>query len=179
MIYNTQYMFSSPKPSESGFALYVSIIFMSVMLSIALTLASLAYKEQELVSGGIASQEAFYTADAALECALYFDQQVSPNPYAYSDTASAPAISCYGVPANKNTMISRDATNKVWVISSRIQIGANCADIQVKKYLIPPIGKPGTYLFAQGYSIPCSTLGALGINSNNIRFASRGISEHY
>ena len=61
--------------SPRGFTLLVAIILVSVTLSVGLALLDLAYKQVVLSSAARQSQVAFYAADAALECALYYDQQ--------------------------------------------------------------------------------------------------------
>src|SRR5450759_3445707 len=81
------------KTENRGFALLIAVIFMSVMLSFGLALGSLGYKQQVLASGAIESQYAFYAADAALECALYADQQLGTFTY-QSSPAPAPPLSC-------------------------------------------------------------------------------------
>ncbi|MCX6787231.1 MAG: pilus assembly PilX N-terminal domain-containing protein [Candidatus Kaiserbacteria bacterium] len=63
------------KNKKNGFALIIAVIFMTVMLTLGLTMSSLGYKQELLASTAIQSQYAFYAADAALECVLYIDQK--------------------------------------------------------------------------------------------------------
>lgn len=58
-----------------GFTLLIAIILASVALAIGLALADVAYKQVVLSSTARNSQVAFYRADSAMECALYYDQQ--------------------------------------------------------------------------------------------------------
>ena len=58
-----------------GITLLISVIISSVVLSVALALLDISYKQQILASSAKESQKAFYNADTAMECALYWDQQ--------------------------------------------------------------------------------------------------------
>lgn len=161
-----------PHASQRGFALLMALIFMSVMLSIGLTLGSLAYKQQVLASSAIESQYAFYAADSALECALYADQQQNLFAYPPVVTSTAPLMSCDGTAPVSATVLSYTASE--WVISTRLSLdsGKHCADVTVYK---PALNTGTTYLFSQGYDVSCATVASPG----GIRFVSRGLSAHY
>ncbi|MBU6388706.1 hypothetical protein KGQ72_02455 [Patescibacteria group bacterium] len=162
------------KRTQRGFALLIAVIFMSVMLSFGLALGSLGYKQQVLASSAIESQYAFYAADAALECALYADQQLNLFVLPATQPSSAPPIPCDGssVPY-ASSVISYTAGSK-WVVAERLSLdsGKHCADVTVYK---PAPGMGTTYLFSQGYDVSCATVGA----PNGARFVSRGESSHY
>ena len=165
------------KKTQQGFALLIAIIFMSVMLSFGLTLGALAYKQQILASNAVESQYAFYAADAALECALYADQQLGSFVYPVSDPGAAPALSafCGGLaPVSSSEVWS---TSK-WVVSLRVSLDANkhCADVTVYKYKDPdPVTHITAYLFSQGYNVSCTTLASPG----GARLVSRGLNASY
>ncbi len=168
-----------PCSSESGkgFALLIAVIFMSVMLSFGLALGSLSYKQQILASTAIESQYAFYAADAALECALYADQQ--ENRFAYNPvlTAAVPIMSCDNAEPISVTEPSPH-TLEVWVTASRLSFdsGKHCADVTVYKYSAPqPPDGITSYIFAQGYDVPCATVA----NPSGARFVSRGLNVRY
>lgn len=164
------------KDKKRGFALLISIIFMSVMLSFGLSLGSLGYKQQVLAATSIGSQYAFYAADAALECALYADQQQNLFIFPPSAPSSVPAMTCDGVAPVSATTVSYTANE--WVVATRFSLESNttrprCADVTIYK---PAPGASGvTYLFAQGYDVSCTKVS----NPNGARFVSRGISAHY
>ncbi|HUY05377.1 MAG TPA: hypothetical protein VMV62_01515 [Candidatus Paceibacterota bacterium] len=162
------------KKTQRGFALLIAVIFMSVMLTFGLALGSLGYKQEVLASGALGSQYAFYVADAALECALYADQQIQPDPFAYTSNLSAPApsMTCGGTSPVSSSVVSHTAS--VWVVTERFQLdgGKHCADVMISK---PASGASLTYLYSQGYDVPCATVS----NPSGARFASRGLSAHY
>lgn len=162
------------KKTQRGFALLVAVIFMSVMLTFGITLGSLAYKQQVLASTAVESQYAFYTADAALECALYADQQQNLFAYPPSQPSSAPAMSCdvYSSPFSSSIISYTEGVR--WVISYRLSLdsGTRCADVTIYK---PAVNSGTTYLFSQGYNVSCATVES----PDGARFVSRGLNARY
>jgi len=164
------------KNKKNGFALLIAIIFMSVVLSLGVALGALGYKQQVLASGATESQYSFYVADAALECTLYADQQQNLFIYALHDGNNPPnLITCDNEPA---TQLNYDYNATRLYVSERFSLDSNtrCADVTIYKYKNPqpPTGLT-TYIFSQGYDVPCST-----VNSpEGARFVSRGINAHY
>jgi len=59
--------------ANEGFVLIFSVIISSILLSVGLAMFSIALKELILSSSGRESQFAFYAADSASECAVYWD----------------------------------------------------------------------------------------------------------
>jgi len=68
---------------NKGYALILSIVVSSVVLSIGLSLLNIVQKEIILSATGRDSQFAFYAADGGVECALYWD-------IGYTDTKAFP-----------------------------------------------------------------------------------------
>jgi hypothetical protein len=64
-------MITSPR----GFTLLIAVVLASVALSIGMVLLDIALKQVILSSAARQSQTAFYNADTAMECALYWDQE--------------------------------------------------------------------------------------------------------
>lgn len=160
------------KETQKGFALLIAVVFMSVMLTFGIGLGSLAYKQEILASGAVASQYAFYVADAALECTLYADQQ--QNLFAYNSNLSAPApsMTCDAAAPVSATVLSHTVSQ--WVIATRLSLesGTRCADVVVYKSE-PNTGT--TYIFSQGYNVSCATVTTPG----GARLVARGLSAHY
>ena len=75
-----------------GITLLVAVILSSVVLSVALSLLDVAYKQQLLASTAKQSQYAFYAADSAMECALYYDQK--QNAFDYTSPSAGNTIRC-------------------------------------------------------------------------------------
>lgn len=169
---------------QRGFALLIAVIFMSVMLVLGIILGSLGYKQQVLTSSAIESQYAFYAADAALECGLFADQKMNTFAYSSNLSASAPSLACRDIQPYSAPQTIRHTTTE-WVTVNRVSLdsglGMSCADVTVYK----PSGPPGiTYIFSQGYDVPCSTVVAAGGTTaatllSAPRLVVRGLSAHY
>lgn len=171
----TPFRFSS---RSRGFALLIAIIFMSVLLMFGVLLSALAYKQQLISSSAIESQYAFYAADAALECALYEDQQRGTFAYGTSGDP-VPPFECDGAPAVVQPVARSFTTigGKAYQILQyyRFELdgvdGAKrCADISVYK----PNGIGATYVFAEGYDVACSLVGVSGNH-----YVARGLDVTY
>ena len=67
----------SKKTRQRGFTLLIAALVASVALSLASAIFSIAQKQVTLASLSQQSQYAFYTADTAAECALYWDIRYS------------------------------------------------------------------------------------------------------
>ena len=95
-----------------GITLLVSIILTSVVLSVALALLDVSYKQILLASSARQSQYALYSSDSIMECALYWDQQQDAFNYTAStyltsgitcNNLSAPIIPTSSVAGNTRT----------------------------------------------------------------------------
>lgn len=141
---------------EAGFALLVAVIFVSVMLSFALLIGTLAYKQSVLSNVTLQSQYAFYAADAALECMLEADR--GENAFAYTAAPVAPTVFCNG---SANRSSSATGLSGVAQFTHKFDIvagGANrCAEVTVYKYQTRQ-GIYTTYLFSSGFSAACTNL---------------------
>ncbi len=79
---------------RGGYALMLSIVVSSVVLSIGLSLLNIVQKELILSGTGRDSQFAFYAADAGLECVLYWDIHEQAFPSSETDwNSGAPPLS--------------------------------------------------------------------------------------
>lgn len=75
---------------KKGFTLLYAVLFMSLLLTIALSILSLSYKDTLIASIGAQSQVAFYAADAGLDCANYYDRTFD----AFSTTSPSARVTC-------------------------------------------------------------------------------------
>lgn len=82
--------------SPRGFTLLIAVVLTSVLLSVGLALLDIAYKQIVLSSTARQSQYAFYAADSAMECALYWDQK--QNAFSYSAPLSTIRCNATDIP---------------------------------------------------------------------------------
>ncbi len=76
---------------NKGYTLLFAVMVSSLVLSVGISILNISKKEFLLSSSARESITAFYAADSALECAVYFD-----NTGYFSDINSASLIKCVG-----------------------------------------------------------------------------------
>jgi len=79
---------------QSGFAMLFTVLIMSLILSIALSISNITFKQTLLSSLAKDSQIAFYQADAGIECALYYDIVQNSFPLGSEISTVPPNITC-------------------------------------------------------------------------------------
>jgi hypothetical protein len=163
------------KPAHTqGFSLLIAIIFMAVMLALGTALATMGYKETLLSSTAVQSQYAFYAADAGLECALLADKSGAFEYPVLTGGSTLPNIECDGV--YETPVLQTNSTYAKFFQRIDIASGKECADITLYKYA-DPANAPGHYdsfLFAQGYNAPCST-----VDQGGTTIIARGLYAKY
>ncbi len=116
-------MKTQPPHASKGFALLITLIFVSVILALGASLLDVAYKQILLSSSSRQSQYAFYNADSAMECALFYDQKNGEFGYDFAGT--------FNVKCSNNNMdvsvITRDPPS---------QMGG----VRTTSYTVPCIG---------------------------------------
>ena len=160
-----------------GVTLLVSVILSTVVLSVALGLLDVAYKQQLLASTAKQSQYAFYNADTAMECALYFDQKlnafdyISPldlNPDAQGNSQN---IKC-------NELGIRDYISTVvgGVRTTTFNIRCSASDIRGTMTIVKSNGSG----FCSGTSYSCLyATGYSSCNASDPRRIERGLKVSY
>ena len=148
---------------QRGFTLLIAVVLSGVILSLSLALLDIAYKQIVLSSTAKQSQYAFYNADSALECILYYDQtfdafnanptgltQISCNGRTidFSSAGSVPKVTLMTIPC-----VGTGATEAAYV-----EIYKGYATL------------PSTRMYATGYST---------CNSTDTRRIERGVKVLY
>lgn len=145
---------------ERGFTLLIAALIASVVLALGSSIFTIAQKQVQLSSIGRDSQYAFYAADTAAECALYWDVRHSAFG---TSTATAdgttPAcdgsnLTITGGPADPNA-VDPYPYEKSFTVNLFADTGSGyCAVVSVKK----SDANPHTVIQANGYSTSCTTL---------------------
>ena len=81
-------------------------------------------------------------------------------------------MNCDGITAISATAPPGQHTASQWAVTNRLSMdaGKHCADITIYK---PATSTATTFLFSQGYNVPCAQV------TTNPRVSSRGIEAHY
>lgn len=143
---------------ERGFTLLLAALVSSIVLALGASIFTLAQKEITLSSLGRDSQFAFYAADTAVECALYWDFR-----YSYFGTSSPPGIdpTCDGQTLNatgRSDTYPYTMTSAAMELFQDVQpIGHFCTQVSVTKSL-DASSAVRTVIHADGYSVGCDSI---------------------
>jgi len=80
------------KKEDKGFALLFSVLISSLLLTIGLSIFSIALKELAISSASRQSIHAFYAADSGRECALYWDTKSEKIPTVWVQNLSGVTV---------------------------------------------------------------------------------------
>jgi hypothetical protein len=94
------------KKSEKGFAVLFAILIASFLITLGVSIFSISLKEIQITGSVRDSQIAYYAADSARECALYWDVKVGSFPACLDSSCSdyptsnpvSKTITCNGIP---------------------------------------------------------------------------------
>lgn len=112
--------------SNKGFVALFSVLIASIVLTIALGIANISLK-QIVLSGSVSeATKSFYAADSGIECALYNDLKVVPNPF----ISGGSDISCAG---QTSSVISISPNITTFSIDFVNESGNSCAEVVVDK----------------------------------------------
>lgn len=131
-------------PSQRGFTLLIAVILSSVVLTVGLALLDVAYKQVILSSTAKQSQTAFYNADSALECALYYDQKF--NAFDFTAPAGSNTLICSSTPVTSYTTAA-DSVKRITIFALPCSTGGTYATTTVYKY-----ASGATALYANGFN---------------------------
>lgn len=160
--------------SPRGFTLLISLVLTGVILAVAIALADLAYKQIVFSSVARQSQIAFYNADSAIECALYWDQKY--NHFGFSKV-NFPNITCGNQSiAITNSGVSggiRTTSFSIATTSTQCPSGGTLATVTIRKTngtaTCNSVGSTNC-IFAAGYNT---------CNASDPRRIERGLKVQY
>lgn len=157
-----------PRGKQAGFTLLLATLAASIALSLGSSIFSITTKEIQLSSIGRDSQFAFYAADTAAECALFWDFR-----YNYFSTSTpADPQSQYVCDGQELNAAGRPATNDPqpypYTMTFQFEPNGYCANVSVYKCDGPILANgtcthasPAavrTIIHADGFNTPCSQI---------------------
>jgi hypothetical protein len=142
-----EYRIKNKAKYAQGFTLLVAVLIGSLLLSIGFSIFNIVYKETILASSGRESQSAFFAADTAMECALYWDQ----NADSFSRTTPATTITCNG--GSVAVSSSLQGSTYIRQFSLTLNGGEECSSVTVRKITSPSLR---TEIVSSGYNT-CTT----------------------
>lgn len=134
------------KSKKKGISLVVALIMTTLLLAISMSIGNIILRQLRITNTSTNSQSAFYAADSALECALYWDTQTDGTIAGSFDvaifgtttthqTGSLNPIRC-GV--NSESPMSfvktaNDSSNAIATTTFDIDYGNTCAHVEIVK----------------------------------------------
>jgi len=106
-MYKNYFKKISLKKTKSGFAMLFAVMIASFLITLGISIFSISLKEIQMATAARDSQIAYYAADSARECALYWDVKQGIFPPCFDDAGNiksctgselTPALTCNGVP---------------------------------------------------------------------------------
>ncbi len=166
--------------TQKGFALFIALVITGIILTASVAIVDIAVKELTLSSGDRESQQAFYAADAALECARYGDYKGDPLTGA-SVFYESGTLNCDGLTdfVTKNPIpnlttspvvatdpiLGKETLTSNFSMQFSIDSVKTCADVTVKKTILE-----GTYNDPIGIH---TDIDSRGYNTCTIGFSRR------
>jgi Tfp pilus assembly protein PilX len=147
-------MFHLPQRGEKGFTLLLAALISSIVLSLGAAVFAIAQKQIALASVGKNSQFAFYAADSAAECALFWDVR---DAYFAATTSYDGMPTCDGQPLNA-TVSAGDRTTGNFTMSFSYSPNNYCAEVSVSKTYNPSTEAVTSVIHSDGYSTSCANI---------------------
>lgn len=150
------------KMNSRGFTLLLAALVSSVVLALGTSIYELAQKQISLSSLGRDSQFAFYAADTAAECALYWDFRYSyfattapSDPAAQNPTCDGQALTATGRAGSYPYTMTSTGMN---FFADTNPAGGYCAVVSVTKSLDASTNALRTVIRADGYNVSCAAI---------------------
>ena len=154
--------------AQAGFTLLLAALVASVVLTLGAAIFQIAQKQLTLSGIGRDSQFAFYAADTAAECALYWDFRYSYYATATPPTVVSPDPRCDGVSMNVTVTSGAPEVSPYYPYTkSSAQMnffqdisttGGYCAQVFVTKTFDSTTQAVKTLIHADGYSVNCDVI---------------------
>lgn len=173
--------------AQKGFTLLLAALVASIVLALGAAIFSIAQKQLTLSAIGRDSQFAFYAADTAAECALYWDFRFGYFATTTPDGFDVQTLKCDGQCLNEDVsgqcveMDGRSGAYPYQMTSGEMgffqetssQEGGYCAEVYVTKSIDSSTGAIKTLVHANGYSVNCASI------SVSPRALQRSVELHY
>lgn len=165
---NTPCSLFSNTNGKRGFALLLAALVASIVLALGASIYTLASKEVQLSATGRDSQFAFYAADSAAECALYWDARSDKHPYSFATSTDskgslAPATQIFCDGKQVTPTVSQDPAPTPTAATTTFSYDlltspSYCTDVQVAKFRDATTNSERTVIDANGYNVSCAAL---------------------
>ncbi len=133
------------RKKEDGFVALFTVLLVSVILAMALGIASLSLKEIVLSSSASEGSKAFYAADSGIECGLFWER---------STVGIINSVTCNGFTLQVTPGSDPDATDVVEFDLPLGESGELCAKVKIMRGVTSGLGY-STAIDSKGSNMPC------------------------
>jgi hypothetical protein len=152
--------------NQKGFVALFTVLLVSVILSMAVGIASISLKEIVLSSSASEGNKSFYAADAGIECALYFDRIANPPPNSFLSN-----LRCNdSLPIISNAITTDDSDEAYSFTMPFGEESELCADVLVERNILG--AGFSTRIESKGSNVPCD-------DDNNPKKVERSVRVTY
>jgi len=147
--------------NNRGFTLLLAALVASIALSLGASIYNIVQKQLILSSLGRDSQFAFYAADMATECALFWDVRTdqSGGHTLWASTTPPASVSCEGQAASSTFAYSAPTSTFSFQYQPSGSSVGNCANVTVTKVWVASTQSIRTIIHADGFNTGCATIG--------------------
>lgn len=139
------------RADSRGFTILLAALVASLVLALGISVFTIAQKQLVLSSIGRNSQYAFYTADTAAECALYWDMRhPGSDVSAFDPSTPMTPLECDADTIDVTT-IACGGGSCIARFEFEFEPNGYCANVTVEKNST----HPRTVIHADGFSVPC------------------------
>ena len=122
--------FIKKEENNSGFVILFAVTVSDILLSIALGVANVSYKEVKFTTSGRDSNDAILAADVGAECALFYDKLSASS---FPIAGPATAITCATQTVTPSFSGTADTGSYDFVLSGLGSMGTSCVKVNVYK----------------------------------------------
>ncbi|MEK9182536.1 MAG: hypothetical protein AAB809_00470, partial [Patescibacteria group bacterium] len=120
------------KGFRSGFVILFAVTLTSLILSIALSVANITFKEISFSTSSRNSNDAFLAADTGAECALFYDK-LSGSSFPLDGVGHPATINCTSTDLPISFVGTADTGSYDFIITGLGSLGTSCAKVNVFK----------------------------------------------
>lgn len=157
--------FLKNKKRNSAFVMLFAVVVSGIILTIALGVTNIALKELSFDTGAKSTNDAFFAADAGVECALFYDLTGEGDVSAFGQPSAGLNTNCAGTDVDLNNGGSTPTTGPwTFYLYPLGSSGNACAIVNVTKTLNPNV----TTIVSKGYNLGGNTYDCSSTNLNRV-----------
>lgn len=182
--------FKKIKNKNKGMTLVIALTTMTLLLSVSLSISNIVLRQIKISNMNDKSKIAFFAADSAIGCAMYYDTVFIPDPngqmvganhsldtavFGKMSIADRELIVKCGNRSNilKHTSVTTPTSPETVITSFDIDYGDVCANVEVTRTDV------GTSIMARGYNTDATDAGCNLSNVQSRRLVERGLTIKY